>query len=156
MSSIVMMNEPLQRITLPSGATVAWREAGEGPPHEPYTKRAMAQVLVDFMVARGHARFQVLAHDRGARVAHRLGLDHPQAVERLMLLDIAPTLDMYAGTNATFARQYFHWFFLIQPARYPAVTTFPRKLPTNCSPRCWPSSNPRRHHVQASHRRDCR
>ena len=54
-----------------------------------------------------------------ARVAHRLGLDHPTAVTRLMLLDIAPTLDMYEHTTRAFAQAYFHWFWLIQPAPMP-------------------------------------
>jgi haloacetate dehalogenase len=67
----------------------------------------------------GHERFAVLAHDRGARVAHRLALDHPAVVTRLMLLDIAPTLAMYEGTTEAFARAYWHWFFLIQPAPLP-------------------------------------
>ncbi len=61
----------------------------------------------------------MLAHDRGARVAHRLALDHPQAVERMALLDIAPTLAMYEQTSDAFARAYWHWFFLIQPAPLP-------------------------------------
>ena len=64
-------------------------------------------------------RFDVLAHDRGARVAHRLALDHPHAVRRLALLDIAPTLAMYEQTTEAFARAYWHWFFLIQPAPLP-------------------------------------
>ncbi|MGE8618903.1 MAG: alpha/beta hydrolase, partial [Achromobacter spanius] len=66
-----------------------------------------------------HERFEVLAHDRGARVAHRLALDHAGAVSRMMLLDIAPTLDMYEGTTRAFAQAYFHWFWLIQPAPGP-------------------------------------
>jgi len=61
----------------------------------------------------------VLAHDRGARVAHRLAFDHPQAVQRLMLLDIAPTLAMYQNTSEAFARAYWHWFALIQPEPLP-------------------------------------
>jgi haloacetate dehalogenase len=61
----------------------------------------------------------VLAHDRGARVAHRLALDHADRVRRLMLLDIAPTLDMYEGTTRAFAQAYYHWFWLIQPAPMP-------------------------------------
>ncbi|MFZ2389248.1 MAG: alpha/beta fold hydrolase, partial [Polaromonas sp.] len=60
--------------------------------HQAYSKRAMALDAVAVMRHHGFARFQVLAHDRGARVAHRLAADHPGAVERLMLLDIAPTL----------------------------------------------------------------
>ncbi|WP_163317730.1 alpha/beta fold hydrolase, partial [Enterobacter hormaechei] len=68
---------------------------------------------VALMRSLGHERFAVLAHDRGARVAHRLALDHPEAVTRLMLLDIAPTLAMYEGTTEAFARAYWHWFLLI-------------------------------------------
>ncbi len=84
-----------------------------------YSKRAMAQDLLALMRSLGHERFAICAHDRGARVAHRLALDHPQAVTRLMLLDIAPTLAMYEGTSDAFARAYWHWFFLIQPAPLP-------------------------------------
>ncbi len=84
-----------------------------------YAKREMALDAIEVMRHLGHARFQVLAHDRGARVAHRLALDHPQAVERLMLLDIAPTLAMYRGTTEAFARAYWHWFFLVQPGPLP-------------------------------------
>ena len=82
--------------------------------HEPYAKREMALDAMAIMQHHGFDRFQVLAHDRGARVAHRLAVDHPQAVQRLMLLDIAPTLAMYDNTSDAFARAYWHWFFLIQ------------------------------------------
>ena len=84
-----------------------------------YSKREMAVDAIKVMRLLGHARFQVLAHDRGARVAHRLALDHAQSVERLMLLDIAPTLAMYRHTSEAFARAYWHWFFLIQPPPLP-------------------------------------
>ena len=84
-----------------------------------YAKREMALDAVALMQSLGHERFAVLAHDRGARVAHRLALDHPRVVTRLMLLDIAPTLAMYEGTTEGFARAYWHWFFLIQPAPLP-------------------------------------
>lgn len=84
-----------------------------------YAKREMALDAVTLMRSLGHDHFDVLAHDRGARVAHRLALDHPKAVRRLMLLDIAPTLAMYEGTTEAFARAYWHWFFLIQPAPQP-------------------------------------
>lgn len=90
-----------------------------GADHAPYTKRVMALDQVSLMRSLGFERFQVLAHDRGARVAHRMALDHPEAVERLVLLDIAPTLAMYEQTNESFARAYWHWFFLIQPAPLP-------------------------------------
>jgi haloacetate dehalogenase len=87
--------------------------------HRTYSKRAMAQDAVAVMQAYGFDRFAVLAHDRGARVAHRMAADHPQAVSRLMLLDIAPTLAMYQQTTEAFARAYWHWFFLIQPPPLP-------------------------------------
>jgi haloacetate dehalogenase len=83
------------------------------------SKRAMAADMAELMQRLGHDRFDVLAHDRGARVAHRLALDHPARVRRMLLLDIAPTLAMYAGTGDEFARRYWHWFFLIQPAPLP-------------------------------------
>jgi len=89
------------------------------PDHSNYSKRTMAADQLAVMRALGFERFRVLAHDRGARVAHRLAVDHPQAVEKLVTLDIAPTLAMYAQTNEAFARAYYHWFFLIRPAPFP-------------------------------------
>ena len=87
--------------------------------HLSYSKREMARDNVDLMKALGFEQFSILAHDRGARVAHRLALDHPAAVQRMMLLDIAPTLAMYTQTNEAFARAYWHWFFLIRSAPLP-------------------------------------
>ena len=87
--------------------------------HANYSKRTMARDMLRLMQSLGHARFDVLAHDRGARVAHRLAVDHAEAVRRLVLLDIAPTLAMYEQTSEAFARAYWHWFFLIQPAPLP-------------------------------------
>ncbi|SFB51764.1 alpha/beta fold hydrolase [Azotobacter beijerinckii] len=84
-----------------------------------YSKREMARDMIELMASLGFARFDLLAHDRGARVAHRLALDHPAAVRRLILLDIAPTLAMYRQTTEAFARAYWHWFFLIRPAPLP-------------------------------------
>lgn len=87
--------------------------------HVAYSKREMALDALAVMKHHGFDRFQVLAHDRGARVAHRLAADAPDAVERLMLLDIAPTLAMYENTSEAFAKAYWHWFFLIQPPPLP-------------------------------------
>lgn len=87
--------------------------------HGNYSKRTMARDALRVMQSLGFERFRVLAHDRGARVAHRLGMDHAAAVERMVLLDIAPTLAMYEQTTEAFARAYWHWFFLIQPAPLP-------------------------------------
>jgi haloacetate dehalogenase len=87
--------------------------------HMAYSKREMARDAIAVMHDQGFDRFQVLAHDRGARLAHRLAADHPQAVQRMMLLDIAPTLAMYENTSRAFATAYWHWFFLIQPQPLP-------------------------------------
>jgi haloacetate dehalogenase len=89
------------------------------PVHAPYSKRAMAQDMVELMSDLGFARFRLAGHDRGGRVAHRLCLDHPAAVERVALLDISPTRIMYAKTDRAFATAYYHWFFLIQPFDLP-------------------------------------
>lgn len=88
-----------------------------GPRHEAYSKREMALDQVELMRVLGFERFDLLAHDRGARVSHRLAMDHPQVVRRMILLDIAPTLAMYSQTDEAFARAYWHWFFLISTLR---------------------------------------
>jgi haloacetate dehalogenase len=87
--------------------------------HANYSKRRMAQDMMDLMFALDRPQFFLCGHDRGARVAHRLALDHPEHVQRLALVDIAPTLDMYAATSMEFARGYYHWFHLIQPSPLP-------------------------------------
>ena len=87
--------------------------------HSSYSKRTMAADMVALMQSLGHARFGLVGHDRGGRVAHRLAVDHPQAVSRLCVIDIAPTLDMYAATDMRFAVAYYHWFHLVQPAPLP-------------------------------------
>ena len=87
--------------------------------HATYSKRAMAADMVAAMRALGHPRFRLVGHDRGGRVAHRLAVDHRDAVEKVAVLDIAPTLAMYAKTDRAFATAYYHWFFLIQPFDLP-------------------------------------
>jgi haloacetate dehalogenase len=89
--------------------------------HANYSKRALAQEIVDLLDVLGVDRFFLCGHDRGARVSHRLALDHPARVRRLCVLDIAPTLDMYGATDFGFARAYYHWFHLIQPAPLPEL-----------------------------------
>lgn len=89
------------------------------PAHVNYSKRTMAADMAALMRALGHERYAVCGHDRGARVAHRLALDDAAAVTKLALLDIAPTLDMYAATDMRFASAYYHWFHLIQPSPLP-------------------------------------
>jgi haloacetate dehalogenase len=90
-----------------------------GERHAAYSKRAMAEDVVATMRALGHQRFRMVGHDRGGRVGHRLALDHPRALEKLVLIDIAPTATMYARADRDFATRYFWWFFLIQPAPLP-------------------------------------
>ncbi len=87
--------------------------------HANYSKRTMAADMVEVMRALGHERFDLVGHDRGGRVAHRLALDHPDRVMRLCVIDISPTLTMYERTDFAFAQAYFHWFFLTQPAPVP-------------------------------------
>lgn len=87
--------------------------------HAPYSKRAMALDMAEVMTALGHETFFLAGHDRGARVSHRLALDHAGRVRKLAVLDIAPTREMYRGTTDLFARLYWHWFFLITPAPFP-------------------------------------
>lgn len=84
-----------------------------------YSFRAMAQDQVDNMAQLGHKRFMVAGHDHSGRVAHRLCLDHPEVVEKVALLDIAPTLTMYNDTSKEFATNYVWWFPQIQPAPIP-------------------------------------
>ena len=89
------------------------------PGHSTYSKRVMAQDQVALMTHLGFEKFYAAGHDRGGRVAHRLTRDHPERVEKLAVLDICPTADMYAQTDMAFATAYFHWFFLIQPYDMP-------------------------------------
>lgn len=89
------------------------------PDHSTYSKRSMARDQHAVMQALGYQQFFLLGHDRGGRVAHRLGIDFPESVLRLMVLDISPTLTMYENTTMAFAKGYWHWFFLIQPEPVP-------------------------------------
>ena len=82
--------------------------------HSSYSKRAMAADQNALMKSLGYQQFFLLGHDRGGRVSHRLAMDFPESVLRLMVLDISPTLTMYDNTTMEFAQSYWHWFFLIQ------------------------------------------
>ena len=92
---------------------------GSSPEHVNYAKRAMGADLVQVMAALGFERFQAVGHDRGGRVLQFMMLDHPDAITRGVVLDIAPTDLMYAQTNKAFAKKYFWWFFQIQDAPLP-------------------------------------
>jgi haloacetate dehalogenase len=89
--------------------------------HEPYAKRAMAQDMVELMASLGHARFAVVGHDRGGRVAYRLALDHPQACASIAVLDILPTGETWDRADARFALAYWPWTFLAQDEPLPEL-----------------------------------
>ncbi len=91
------------------------RSAPGGPLGEGYSKREMAAELVELMARLGFERFSVVGHDRGARVAYRLALDHPGTIERLCVLNVVPTLDQFERMAAEAALDYYPWFFLAQP-----------------------------------------
>lgn len=82
------------------------------PRGEHYAKRDMAHDQVVLMRTLGFERFAVIGHDRGARVGHRMALDHAEAVTALAVLDIVPTLHMFENVDRAMATAYFHWFFL--------------------------------------------
>lgn len=94
------------------------KPAGD-PDHVRYSKRAMADDQVAVMHALGFDRFAVVGHDRGARVTHRMCLDHSARVTRAAVLDIAPTRHMFATADMAFGMTYYHWFFLAQPHDLP-------------------------------------
>jgi haloacetate dehalogenase len=89
------------------------------PDHAPYAKRAMARDGIEVMRQLGFDAFFVAGHDRGARCAYRMALDHPDQVRKLAVLDIVPTGDALRRANADFARDFWVWFFLAQPADLP-------------------------------------
>jgi haloacetate dehalogenase len=91
------------------------RSAPAGELGEGYSKREMAAELVELMAELGFQRFAVVGHDRGGRVAYRLALDHPDAVERVAVLNIVPTSDQFESMAPEAAVEYWPWFFLAQP-----------------------------------------
>jgi haloacetate dehalogenase len=91
------------------------------PDHAPYAKTAMARDMVEVMESFGFSRFLVAGHDRGARVAHRLALDHPERVEKLAVLDIIPTVEQFERTDMASALGYYHWYWFAQPHPFPEV-----------------------------------
>lgn len=90
-----------------------------GADHFGYSKRAMAQDMVEVMAHLGFPKFALVGHDRGGRVAHRLALDHPEVLTRLVIVDIVPTYKCYQTINQDFATVFFHWFMLVQPTPFP-------------------------------------
>jgi haloacetate dehalogenase len=100
------------------------------PDHAPYAKREMARDMVELMEQLGHSSFFIAGHDRGARVAHRLALDHPERVQRLAVLDIIPTLEHFERADMAFAMGYYHWFWFAQPHPFPETLI-------NAAPEAW-------------------
>jgi haloacetate dehalogenase len=87
--------------------------------HFPYSKRAMANELVEVMAKLGFPSFTLIGHDRGGRVSYRLALDHPKAVERLAVFDVIPILEAWNRTDARFAKTYWPWILLSQQQPLP-------------------------------------
>lgn len=111
-----------RRYTVVCADLRGYGDSGKPPPAPDasnYSFRAFAQDQVAAMRRLGFERFHVVGHDRGARTAHRMALDHPDTVLSVALLDIVPTLAMFDGVDQRIARAYWHWYFLQQPAPYP-------------------------------------
>jgi haloacetate dehalogenase len=87
--------------------------------HAPYSKRAMARDQVEVMQRLGFEQFSVVGHDRGARCAYRMALDHPERVLKLAVLDIIPTSEAFRRANMEFGLKFWGWFFLAQPFPLP-------------------------------------
>jgi haloacetate dehalogenase len=90
-----------------------------GADHFGYSKRAMAQDMVDVMKHLGFQKFAVVGHDRGGRASHRMALDHPEVLTKLVILDIVPTYTLYQNITKEFATIFYHWFLLVQPPPFP-------------------------------------
>lgn len=111
-----------ERFTVVAADLRGYGDSGKPPSdesHAAYSKRAAAQDQVEAMAAFGFDAFFVAGHDRGGRVGHRMALDHPNHVQRLAVLDIAPTRTVFERVDQAMATAYFHWFFLIQPFDLP-------------------------------------
>jgi haloacetate dehalogenase len=111
-----------QRFTLiiPDLPGYGWSDAPQSDAeHSPYSKRSMANAMIEVMEALGCVRARIAGHDRGGRVAYRLALDHPGRIEKLAVLDIVPTWTMWHRMNARLASRAWHWPFLALPAPFP-------------------------------------
>jgi haloacetate dehalogenase len=104
-----------ERFTVVAADLRGYGDSGTPPTaadHAPYSMREIALDQVEVMHALGHAQFDVVGHDRGARCAYRLALDHPDAVTRLAVLDIVPTGDTFSQAGMDFVRAFWVWLFL--------------------------------------------
>lgn len=95
------------------------------PDNQPYSKRTVAEDMVKLMAALGHKRFAVCGHDRGARVAYRLALDHPGCLTALVTLDIVPTAEMWRNLTVESVMDMYHWLMLAQPHPLPEMLIEP-------------------------------
>lgn len=96
------------------------RGYGKSASHsDDYSFRAMADDMLEVMEILGYQRFDVIAHDRGARTAHRMCLDHPNSVRSVALLDILPTLEVWKQMDDQLGMRYYHWLFLAQEGGLP-------------------------------------
>jgi len=108
------------QLIIPDLPGYGWSDAPRSDAeHAPYTKRAMANAMVEVMERQGHVRFLIAGHDRGGRVAYRLALDHPGRPDKLAVLDIVPTWAMWHRMDARLAMRAWHWPFLALPAPFP-------------------------------------
>lgn len=98
-----------------------------GDNHAPYDKRSMARVMIEVMETLGHVRFRLAGHDRGGRVAYRLAFDHPERLEKLAVLDIVPTYEMWHRMDHALAMKVWHWPFMAQ--KYPMPELLITKAP---------------------------
>jgi haloacetate dehalogenase len=107
-------------LIIPDLPGYGWSDAPESnAEHLPYSKRSMANAIIEVMEALGFVRARIAGHDRGGRVAYRLALDHPGRLEKLAVLDIVPTWTMWHRMNARLATRAWHWPFLALPAPFP-------------------------------------
>lgn len=91
----------------------------ESPDHDGFSKRRMAALLTSAMASLGYSAFSVMGHDRGARVAYRMALDHPDKIRSVIIIEVIPTGDMWEAFNAEMAMKAYHWPFLAQPSPLP-------------------------------------
>jgi haloacetate dehalogenase len=109
-------------LVIPDLPGYGWSQVPQpSPDHAPYDKRSMANAMVELMEQIGHIRFRLAGHDRGGRVAYRLALDHPERVEKVAVLDIVPTYEMWAGMDKTLAVKAWHWLFMAQREPLPEM-----------------------------------
>jgi haloacetate dehalogenase len=90
-----------------------------GPDNVNYSFRVMAEDMIEVMEQLGHRQFFLVGHDRGARLSHRMCLDHPERVTKLALLDMLPTYHVLTHVDKNWAMGTWHWMFLAQPEPFP-------------------------------------